>query len=193
MIVASSDLEEDLIADLKRQGAKINAWGVGTKLITAHDNPSLNGVYKLVATQDDGTWQPKMKLSSNVAKATDPGRKTVVRYYNERKEPLGDVLYRAEEAWPPMGTIHAQLREQPHVPAVIRDAASAEPLLQTVADRGRIVAARTDVHSTRQRALAQIAAIPEEFKRLRNPEIYRVLLSPELGQLKASVYSALGI
>jgi nicotinate phosphoribosyltransferase len=181
-----------LIADLKRQGAKINAWGVGTKLITAHDNPSLNGVYKLVATLDNGAWRPKMKISSNVAKATDPGRKTVVRYFNARHEPLGDVLYGADEEWPRNGTISGRRRDQPHVTAGIRDAASAEPVLRTVFEAGRVVAPPVDVHAMRRRALDQIAAIPEEFKRLRNPEIYRVHLSPELGKLKAGLYSALG-
>ena len=192
LIVASSDLEEDLIADLKRQGAKINAWGVGTKLITAHDNPSLNGVYKLVATLDNGTWQPKMKISSNVAKATDPGRKSVMRYFNSRNEPLGDVLYRADESWPETGTIPGRLRGQPHVPTTIRGATRAEPMLRTVFEDGRVYSPREDVHTLRTRALDQIAAIPDEFKRLRNPEIYKVHLSPELGKLKADVYSALG-
>ncbi len=192
LIVASSDLEEDLIADLKRQGAKINAWGVGTKLITAHDNPSLNGVYKLVATLDGGAWQPKMKISSNVAKATDPGRKSLVRYFNARNEPLGDVLYRADEDWPKSGTITGRRRDQPHVSATIRDAAGAESMLQTVFEAGRAVSPPADVHAIRRRALDQIAAIPDEFKRLRNPEIYRVHLSPELGKLKAGLYSALG-
>ena len=75
LIVASNELDEDLIADLKRQGARINSWGVGTHLITASDHPALGGVYKLVAVrQNGGAWEPRIKLSSNPAKMTDPGR-----------------------------------------------------------------------------------------------------------------------
>ena len=81
------------IADLKRQGAKINAWGVGTHLITAFDCPALGGVYKLTAIMNDnGAWQPRMKLTSNADKATDPGRKQIVRCLDADGRPLGDVL-----------------------------------------------------------------------------------------------------
>ncbi len=191
LIVASNDLEEDLIADLKRQGAKINAWGVGTHLITSHDNPALNGVYKLVAVKDGESWTPKLKISSNVSKATDPGRKNVVRYFNDRGEPLGDVMYGAEESWPRSGTIPARRRDQPHLPAGIRNAAGAVPLMQTVFEDGRVVGPQPEVHAIRERALEQIGTIADEFKRLRNPEIYSVYLSPELGQLKANLFSAL--
>ncbi|HPK00614.1 MAG TPA: nicotinate phosphoribosyltransferase, partial [Candidatus Hydrogenedentes bacterium] len=72
LIVASNDLDEDLIADLKRQGARINAWGVGTHLITSNDCPALSGVYKLVAVAQGEAWRPKIKISSNIEKATDP-------------------------------------------------------------------------------------------------------------------------
>ena len=90
LIVASNELDEDLIADLKRQGAPINSWGVGTHLITASDYPALGGVYKLVAVSANGTdWEPRIKLSSNPAKMTDPGRKRVVRYYDGAGRPLG--------------------------------------------------------------------------------------------------------
>jgi nicotinate phosphoribosyltransferase len=190
LIVASNDLEEDLIADLKRQGAKINAWGVGTHLITSHDNPALNGVYKLVAVREGDAWTPKFKISSNVAKATDPGRKNVVRYFNDAGEPLGDVLYGADETWPERGDVAARRRDQPHLPATIRGAAKGEALLQTVFEDGRIVGPQPDVSAIRSRALEQIAAIPEEFKRLRNPEIYSIHLSPALGALKAELFGA---
>ena len=93
LIVASNELDEDLIADLKRQGARINSWGVGTHLITSSGHPALSGVYKLVAVQEDGgAWEPRIKLSSNPAKMTDPGRKRLVRYYDEAGHPLADLI-----------------------------------------------------------------------------------------------------
>src|SRR5690606_15560162 len=105
LIVASNDLEEDLIADLKRQGAKINAWGVGTNLITSHDCPALNGVYKLVAVREGGAWVPRMKISSNLEKATDPGCKKLVRYFGRDGAPVGDVMYLHDETCPEHGVV----------------------------------------------------------------------------------------
>jgi len=189
-IVASNDLEEDLIADLKRQGAKINAWGVGTHLITSRDCPSLSGVYKLVAVREDGAWQPRMKISSNISKATNPCRKMAVRYYDESGQPLGDVLYDADEAWERGGIIHGRDEIQPHRPARLRRAARAEPLLHTVFENGQRQE-REAVPDMRQRYLDQLRVLPEEYKRLRNPEIYRVLLSEKVGALKEDLMNRL--
>lgn len=84
IISASSDLDEYLIRDLKLQGAQIGLWGVGTKLITAQDNPSFGGVYKMAAEENkEGVMQPKIKLSNNPAKITNPGVKKVLRIYDK--------------------------------------------------------------------------------------------------------------
>lgn len=187
LIVASNELDEDLIADLKRQGAKINAWGVGTQLITSYDAPALGGVYKLTAVKENGAWHPRLKISSNIEKATDPGLKHVVRYYDSDNHPLGDVLYLADESWPETGTIEAAKRVMPNVPARLRNAARAESLLQTVFENGRRTAPAPDIGTVRDRAQAQIQSMPEEYRRLRNPEVYKVLLSPKLGALKESL------
>lgn len=83
-ITASSDLDEYLIMSLKLQGAKINNWGVGTKLITSDDCPSFGGVYKLAAESDEnGNFIPKIKLSNNTSKVTNPGIKKVLRFYGK--------------------------------------------------------------------------------------------------------------
>lgn len=184
LIVASNDLDEDIIADLKRQGAKINAWGVGTKLITSQDHPSLNGVYKLVARYEDGAWLPRIKISSNLEKATDPGRKKLIRYYDAQDQPLGDILCQEDESLPLTDVIEARHRARPHQSTRIRGAARCEDLLQPVVASGKRVAQAPSITETRKRVLDQIAALPEEFKRLRNPEVYKVLLSPETGRLK---------
>lgn len=184
LIVASNDLDEDLIADLKRQGAKINAWGVGTHLITAHDSPALNGVYKLVAVKDGGTWQSKMKISSNLDKATDPGNKQVIRYYDQDGHPLCDMIFFQDEAWPASGSIPGRARKLPHLTARVAGAARGEPLLQTVFQDGVRQNEALPIQSIRAHARSQIESLPEEFKRLRNPEIYRVILSERVGELK---------
>lgn len=184
MIVASNDLNEDLIADLKRQGARINAWGVGTQLITAYDAPALPGVYKLVAIRQDGMWQPKMKVTSNFEKATDPGRKHLVRYYDADGQPLGDMLYLDSETWPEKGTIEGRAQKHPHAVRRIENAASAQSLLQTVFEHGQRTRPAPAAGTVREYAAEQLRHLPEEYKRLRNPEIYRVLLSRQLGEMK---------
>ncbi len=83
-ICASNDLDEYLLHDLKIQGAAINSWGVGTNLITSKDCPSFGGVYKLAAIMDkDGTFAPKIKISENTEKITNPGNKTIYRIYDK--------------------------------------------------------------------------------------------------------------
>ena len=81
VISASNDLDENLIASLKAQGAEIHSWGVGTNLITSKDNPSFGGVYKLAAIEDKetGEYIPKIKLSENAEKVTNPGDKVIYR------------------------------------------------------------------------------------------------------------------
>lgn len=187
LIVASNDLEEDLIADLKRQGAKINAWGVGTHLITAHDSPALNGVYKLVAIEEDGKWVPRIKISSNIGKATDPARKELVRYYDADDCPIGDILYNRSEDFPLSGDIEARRRDQPNLTAHLSGAVRGETLLQTVFQDGVQSAESPSLAEVRRRAIDQMRAIPVEYKRLRNPQIYDVLLSPCLGSIKADL------
>ncbi|MDZ4857584.1 MAG: nicotinate phosphoribosyltransferase [Candidatus Hydrogenedentes bacterium] len=184
LIVGSNDLDEDLIADLKRQGAKINAWGVGTHLITSSDCPALSGVYKLVALEQDGTWQPRIKISSNLTKATNPGRKQVVRYYGEDNTPLGDVLYDIDEPYARDGVARGRDAIQPHRGVRLRHATRAEPLLETVFENGKRINAQSPIKDIRARYLVQSSTLPEEYKRLRNPEIYRVILSERIGALK---------
>ncbi len=98
-ITASNDLDEHLILSLKMQGAAINSWGVGTHLITAKDNPSFGGVYKLAAIQmPDGSFTPKIKLSENTEKVTNPGNKKIIRVYEKHNHKIiGDIICLEEE------------------------------------------------------------------------------------------------
>ena len=95
VISASSDLDEYLIDSLKTQGATINSWGVGTNLITSKDCPAFGGVYKLAAVQDEATGKfiPKIKLSENTEKVTNPGNKTIHRIYSkENHKIIADLI-----------------------------------------------------------------------------------------------------
>ena len=85
-IIASNDLDEQTITSLKAQGAKVDAWGVGTKLITGFDQPALGAVYKLAAIEtEDGTFSDRIKLSNNAEKVTTPGKKNVYRIINKNR------------------------------------------------------------------------------------------------------------
>ena len=100
-ISASNDLDEYLIHDLKQQGAAIDVWGVGTHLITSKDCPSFGGVYKLAAIQDEnGTFVPKIKLSENTEKITNPGNKTIYRIYEKESGKIkADLICFADETF----------------------------------------------------------------------------------------------
>ena len=102
VISASSDLDEYLIDSLKAQGAKINSWGVGTNLITSKDCPAFGGVYKLAAIKDqeDAEFIPKIKLSENSEKVTNPGNKTIFRIYDKETGKIrGDLIALADETY----------------------------------------------------------------------------------------------
>ena len=101
VISASNDLDEFLIDSLKTQGAKITSWGVGTHLITAKDCPSFGGVYKLAAIMDkDGAFIPKIKLSENTEKVTNPGNKTIYRIYEKETGKIkADLICLADEVY----------------------------------------------------------------------------------------------
>jgi nicotinate phosphoribosyltransferase len=191
LIVASNELDEDLIADLKRQGAPINTWGVGTHLITSSDHPTLGGVYKLVAIrEDDGPWEPRIKLSSNPAKMTDPGRKRVVRYFDGAGRPLADLIRLDAEALDvidpgqPAKPVPFAERHDLSFLRAVWDATRCENLLQTVMRDGVRVGEPPSINGDRARAREQVASLPEELRRLRNPEIYAVGLSPQLAAEK---------
>ncbi len=191
LIVASNELDEDLIADLKRQGARINSWGVGTHLITSSGHPALSGVYKLVAVQENGgDWGPRIKLSSNPAKMTDPGRKRLVRYYDETGRPLADLIRLdgepADSIVPgqPAAPVPFAERQDLSFLRAVWDASRCEDLLAPVMVDGERVGSAPALADIRARAKEQVASLPEEVRRLRNPEIYAVGLSPRLASEK---------
>lgn len=98
IICASGDLDETLIRSLKEQGARIDTWGVGTKLITSADMPALGGVYKLAAVYENGKEIPKIKLSDTTEKITNPGVKEVLRIYDAATDKaIADYIVRAGE------------------------------------------------------------------------------------------------
>ncbi|HEY0779499.1 MAG TPA: nicotinate phosphoribosyltransferase [Gemmatirosa sp.] len=197
-ILASNDLDEHLIESLKRQGAAIAVWGVGTRLVTAYDHPALGCVYKLTAMQDaDGAWQPRVKVSEQTAKTTTPGVLQVRRYRIGAPGTAGgfagDMLY--DDLAPPAPG--AATMVDPLDPTRRKRFAADAPydaLLEPVFARGARVRAAVPLIVARDRVRAQLAALPEGTTRLANPHRYPVGLERGLFERKtALVLAARGV
>lgn len=184
-IVASNELDEDLIADLKRQGAAINAWGVGTALMTGGGEPALGGVYKLVAIQENEAMVSKMKVSSNPGKTTDPGIKRPVRFFDGRGLALGDVLVDVEEEINGEQKLLSHDRIEYARVRAFSGSLAHEDLLQKVVSQGERTQAPLPLGQIREFAQKQLATLRPELRRLRNPERYWVGLSAHVADAKA--------
>ncbi|XIF19854.1 MAG: nicotinate phosphoribosyltransferase [Acetilactobacillus jinshanensis] len=176
-IVASNGLDENIITNLKMQHAKIDAWGVGTQLITAYDQPSLGGVYKLVAI-DDGTGHMRnaMKLTNNPAKITTPGKKQVWRVTSGDGKSEGDYITIGNEnpnREPSLFMFHPQYTYINKTLTGFR----ATPLLKLIYKHGKQVYHEPDVNRIKRHANASLASLWPEYKRQLNPQKYPVDLS----------------
>ncbi len=185
LIVASNELNEDLIADLKRQGARINAWGVGTELITGNAEPALGGVYKLVAIEDGGEMISRMKVSSNPEKTTDPGVKQPVRFFDTEGFATGDVMLAEDEELPVGGALISHDRIEYARVRPFYGSQRHQPLLQKVVSKGQRTQSPRPLVEIREFAQKELATLRPELRRLRNPERYWVGLSTRVADVKA--------
>jgi nicotinate phosphoribosyltransferase len=185
VIVGSNDLDEHIIESLKTQRATINIWGVGTRLVTAYDQPALGGVYKLSAIRKPGgSWQPKVKLSEQVAKITNPGILQVRRFRTE-KEFIGDATYDLELGLPKEVTIVDPLdvtRRKHFEP----DAAY-EDLLVPIFQQGKLAYQMPSLDEIRNRVQQQIQMLHPGIKRSVNPHEYPAGLELRLHELKTEL------
>lgn len=155
-VVASDSLDEYAIADLKDRGAKIDVWGIGTRLATAYDQPALGGVYKLAAVQNkNGEWEDRIKLSETPIKNSYPGKLQVRRYFNAEGATVGSQLYNTFDAGEPETTILH--KDGSPFPTLATDGQYTD-LLQPVFTDGQRVIAPQDLPGTRARALKNWAA-----------------------------------
>jgi nicotinate phosphoribosyltransferase len=181
-IVGSNDLDEHIIESLKQQGAAINVWGVGTKLVTAYDQPALGGVYKLSAIRGrDGNWEHKLKLSEQSAKITNPGILQVRRFRTE-SEFIGDAIYDLASPIPESFTIVDPLdaTRRKH----FASGTFSEDLLVPIFRGGKLVYQAPPLPETRERAQKQMAMLHGGIKRSVNPHQYPVGLEEGLHGLK---------
>ena len=185
IICVSGDLDERSINSLLQQGAKIDSWGVGTKLITSEDLPALGGVYKLSAVfHEDGSITPKIKLSDNTAKITNPAFKDLYRLYDKntgmaiadlitiRGEKIAEdkslTLFHPVETWKKFEVENFR----------------AERLLHTIVKKGKLVYEFPTLQEIRAFSKNELAKFWEEYLRLDMPELYKVDLSKKLHKLK---------
>jgi nicotinate phosphoribosyltransferase len=179
-IVASNDLDEHTIESLREQGARIDVWGVGTKLDTAFDQPALGCVYKLTAVRDpDGEWRFPVKLSEQTAKISTPGILGVRRFTDPTGRLRADMIY--DEGMPPEGPGGVIVD-----PADVLHMRSIDPgwtpqeLVLPALRAGRRAGPSPTLDSIRERARTQIDALHPGIRRLLNPHVYPVGLERRL-------------
>lgn len=178
-IVASNSLDEYIIRDMILQGAKLDSYGVGERLITSSSSPVLGGVYKLVAVKKDGKIIPKIKISENVQKITTPGNKRVYRLYDSDGKAIADLITLADEE--PDFTKPYELFDPVHTwkRKVITDYTARE-LLEPLFEKGKCVFKKKDINEIKSFCADQIDTLWDEVKRFDNPHNYYVDLSQKL-------------
>jgi len=183
-IVASSGLDEYIIRDLLNQGAKIDSFGVGERLITAKSDPIFGGVYKLTAVEVDGKIIPKIKVSENVEKITNPGFKQLYRLYDRKtNKAIADVI-----------TLHDEVIDDTKPYEIFHPLYTwkrktvtnfyARKLLIKIFDKGNQVYESPNIHEIRNYCMEQIDTLWDEVKRFENPHQYFVDLSLPLWNIK---------
>jgi nicotinate phosphoribosyltransferase len=178
-VIASSDLDEHTIMNLKAQGARIDVWGVGTKLITAYDQPALGAVYKLVAIEEDGEMVDTIKISSNPDKVTTPGRKKVYRIINQlNHHSEGDYIALYDE----QVNDQKRLRMFHPVHTFISKFVTnfyAKDLHELIFEKGILCYQNPEISDIQQYVQDNLSLLWEEYKRISKPEEYPVDLSED--------------
>ncbi len=190
VISASNDLDEYLIESLKQQGATITSWGVGTNLITSKDNPAFGGVYKLAAIREkDGTFQPKIKLSENIEKVTNPGNKTFYRVYDKATKKIkADLICLVDEVFDEADTLKLFDPAAPWKKTRLAGGTyTLREMLLPVIKNGQTVYQSPDVMEIRQICEQEKDTLWEETKRFVNPHEVYVDLSQKLYDMKADL------
>lgn len=187
IICASGDLDERLVQSLKQQGAKINSWGIGTKLITSADMPALGGVYKLAGIEKDGKIIPKIKVSDNSAKITNPGFKTIYRIYDKKTgKAEADLIALREEKFDftkPITLTHPTERWKT---ITFTDYIARELPIKAV-ENGKLAYKTPSIKEIADYAKKETETFWDEYKRLDQPHIFKVDLSDGLYALKTDM------
>ena len=196
-ISASSDLDEYLIESLKAQGCKITSWGVGTNMITSKDCPAFGGVYKLAAVEDKETGEfiPKIKLSENTEKITNPGNKTIYRIYSKTTGKIrADLICLADETFDESkDMIIFDPQETWKKTKVRANTYTLRELLVPVFKNGECVYDSPSVMEIRDYSKKELDTIWDETKRFANPQHVYVDLSDKLYKIKSDLLEKMSL
>ena len=177
-IIASNSLDEYSITSIIDQGACIDSFGVGERLITAKSDPVFGAVYKLSAIERDGECQPKIKVSEAVEKITNPGRKNVFRIYDATGHAVADLLTHDWEE-PDLSTPYRCIDPKKPWKDVVLKGCTARPLLHKIIEDGKRVVPPRDIRDIRSYVERQLRdEIWQEEQRFENPHIHHMDMSP---------------
>lgn len=191
-IVVSNSLDEYIIRDVILEGAKIDSFGVGERLITARSEPVFGGVYKLSGIIRDGEIIPKMKISENVEKITNPGFKKVVRFYGkDHSKALADVIMLRDEPMPDGKPFEIFDPNAVWKRKVLHDYEAVE-LLVPIFEKGELVYEAPDIDQIKATCTEQVDRLWGEILRFENPQTYYVDLSKPLWNLKHDLLNKYG-
>ncbi|HEO5583774.1 TPA: nicotinate phosphoribosyltransferase [Streptococcus agalactiae] len=184
-IYASNDLDENTILNLKMQKAKIDVWGVGTKLITAYDQPALGAIYKIVSIETDaGSMRDTIKLSNNAEKVSTPGKKQVWRITSRAKgKSEGDYITFADTDVTQLDEIEMFHPTYTYINKTVRDF-DAVPLLVDIFDKGKLVYQLPSLQEIQEYGRKEFDQLWDEYKRVLNPQDYPVDLARDVWQNK---------
>lgn len=191
-IVASNSLDEYIIRDLEHQGAKIDSFGIGERLITSKSDPVFGGVYKLVAVEKNGEYIPKIKVSESVEKITNPDFKKLYRLYSQDGPAEADYVCVADEEldttkpititiFDPIATWKVKTLEN----------VTAKSMLVPIFEKGKLVYQCPTLQEIRANCEKQVGNLWEEVKRFENPHNYYVDLSQKLWNIKTDLLAKL--
>lgn len=182
-ISVSNSLDEYLIKELIHQGAKIDSFGVGERLVTARSEAVFGGVFKLSAVEQNGVLTPKIKLSENVVKTTTPGFKQLYRFYDEKNKAIADVITLNEEVINPKEEYVLFHPEFPYKQKIVKDF-KVKQLLVPIFISGKLVYKQPTLEEIRAYHKEQMSTLWDEVVRLESPHQYYVDLSQKLWDLK---------
>jgi nicotinate phosphoribosyltransferase len=186
-IVCSGDLDEYMIADMKQRGAKIDIWGVGTKLATGQPDGALGVIYKLGAVRrPGGEWQYRIKLSEESAKASCPGSLQVRRFHHPNEKFFTDTIYEVDHGISePCEIVDFETEEKTEIP----EDTSYFDLLAPIFRTGQLVYKTPGIDASREHTYKELSCAPPEILQLNNPTAYTMGLERSLYELRSSLIS----
>ena len=193
-IYASNELDEWIINQITKNRSPIDAWGVGSKLVTGDKDPFLTGVYKIVAKSDGKKLMPCIKVSNNPEKMSNPGIKNILRFYDKNNMMLGDLIYlegeeqliKALKTGKPIRFNHPSID---YAFFTLKDYARAEVLLKPIVKNGKKLRNEPELRKIQEFAKQELDSLDPTYKRLINPHIYKVSISDKLKEMKQKLIS----